>query len=433
MLNFDFRFADLICCFRGGKQNEKCPVAIADLVLLYNAAQEGLYGPSKHDRSAFDLFALCPGTKSGFVKFCKAHEQRIRTLLHTFRVIRADADDEGDTCIQVSGFLAEWNKSKKVLKSLKLDMQFLDHHRKQFLDLHADLSKLEYSPQSEAALTNFKALLLLEIALLSGNDFDWSSPADTGKGGGAAIAVLTAGSGHDDADDSGADAAEAVASPEGEAAAAADAAGAADAGAAPAVRASPAAPDPAAAAPAAAAAGAVLDVNDFTSWTSDTWALLDWDSVSFPSDPSVNIASKRYYLAVAMILWYQADLREKHKRVWDELNYAWLATFSCDLHPVGMEKWPRTGPFAFNDIQCTWLTETLRFLKSGGRSRRVSAPRRAPEIAPASHSATSASAGKRKRPYDPVKQNAKRYTYWYYCYYCSYLYIIELLLLCILL
>ncbi len=89
------------------------------------------------------------------------------------------------------------------------------------------MSKIEYSPQSEAALTNFKALLLLEIALSSGNDYDWSSPAV--KGGDAAGAVHPAGSAHDDADESGA---EAVASPEGEAAAAADAASAAAAGAA---------------------------------------------------------------------------------------------------------------------------------------------------------------------------------------------------------
>ena len=111
--------------------NEKCPVAIADLVLMY--------------------------TKPGFVKFCKAHEQRIRTLLPDFRVTRADADDEGDTYINVSGFLAEWTKGKKNLRPLKLDMQFLDHHRKQYLDLHAELSKIDYSPQSEAALTNFKS------------------------------------------------------------------------------------------------------------------------------------------------------------------------------------------------------------------------------------------------------------------------------------
>ncbi len=81
-----------IRCFydcRAGSKNEKCPVAIAVLVLsgLYNAAQEGLYGPVKHDRSAFDWFALCLGTKNGFVKFCKAHEQRLRLNLHDFRVI----------------------------------------------------------------------------------------------------------------------------------------------------------------------------------------------------------------------------------------------------------------------------------------------------------------------------------------------------------
>ena len=195
------------CNSRGGKANEKCPVGIADLVLMYNAAQEGLHGPSKHDRSAFDLFSLCPGTKTGFVKFCKAHEQRIRTLLHEFRVIRADASDEGDTYINVSGFLAEWTKGRKNLRAMKLDMQFLDHHRKQYPDLHAELSKIDYSPQSEAALTNFKALLLLEIVLLSGCDYDWSTPAVGSVAGGA---VLGAAAADDDADDSGPEAAAAA-------------------------------------------------------------------------------------------------------------------------------------------------------------------------------------------------------------------------------
>jgi hypothetical protein len=73
---------------------------------LYNAAQEGLYGPVKNDRSAFDLFAFCPGTKSGFIKFCEAHEQRLRLNLHDFRLIRADAAED-DTYINVGRFIAE--------------------------------------------------------------------------------------------------------------------------------------------------------------------------------------------------------------------------------------------------------------------------------------------------------------------------------------
>jgi hypothetical protein len=46
----------------------------------------------------------------------------------------------------------------------------------QYLGLHADLSRINHSPQSEAALTNFKVLLLLEISLLLGSDFEWTAP-----------------------------------------------------------------------------------------------------------------------------------------------------------------------------------------------------------------------------------------------------------------
>ena len=117
-------------------------------------------------------------------------------------------------------------------------------------------------------------------------------------------------------------------------------------------------------------------------------------------------------MAVAMILWYQADLREKHKRVWDELNFAWLATFSCDLHAVGLEKWPVTGPFAFDESQSKWLTDTLRFLKmSAGRPRRQAALPRAPAVVPSP-------AVKSKRNSDPVVQSSKRYKYFdYWCYF----------------
>ena len=69
--------------------------------------------------------------------------------------------------------MTEWKaKGKNVLRA----MQFLQHHRMQYLDLHADLSVIDHSPQSEAALTNFKVLLLLEISLLLGSDFEWTAP-----------------------------------------------------------------------------------------------------------------------------------------------------------------------------------------------------------------------------------------------------------------
>jgi hypothetical protein len=143
---------------------------------MYNAAQEGLYGPSKSDRSAFDLFALCPGIKLGFLKFCNHHEQRIRMLLPFDRVGRTDEDE--NTCITVPGFITEWKaKGKNALKAMKVDLQFLHHHCMQYLDLHKELSKIDHSPQWEAALTNFKLLLILEISLLLGCYFEWTAPA----------------------------------------------------------------------------------------------------------------------------------------------------------------------------------------------------------------------------------------------------------------
>ncbi len=95
----------------------------------------------------------------------------MRTLLPYTRVVREDNDSEEDTFTTVSKFITDWKaRGKNTLKAMKLDMQFLDHHSTQYLDLHADLMKIDHSQQSEAALTIFKVLIyiLLEIAFLLG-------------------------------------------------------------------------------------------------------------------------------------------------------------------------------------------------------------------------------------------------------------------------
>jgi hypothetical protein len=65
--------------------------------------------------------------------------------------------------------------------------------------------------------------------------------------------------------------------------------------------------------PTPAAASVIIDVNNFTTWTPDTEELTDWDSSSFPSDAVINICTVRCYMAVAMIMLYQTELRERHK------------------------------------------------------------------------------------------------------------------------
>ncbi len=109
-----------------------------------------LYGPVKHNRSAFDLFVLCLGSTNGFVKFCKAHEQRLRLNLHDFRVIRADAEGVTLTLTLADSLLNGLNREEKM-RPMKIDMQFLNHRRKQYLDLHADLILIDYSFSSKSA------------------------------------------------------------------------------------------------------------------------------------------------------------------------------------------------------------------------------------------------------------------------------------------
>jgi hypothetical protein len=141
---------------------------------------------------------------------------------------------------------------------MKIDMQFLEHHSKQYLDLHVELIRIDCSPQSEAALTDFKALLLLEISLLHGCDYDWSPPV---AGSVSEDEVLGAGAAADDADNSGEEQGAPAAAP----------------AAVPASAAAPPAPPARAQSPTG-----IVDVNDFITWTQETWALLDWDLSPFP-------------------------------------------------------------------------------------------------------------------------------------------------------
>ena len=271
--------------------------------MLHNKASEGLIKP---DRLGYDLYSGIADTKAFFLKYCKPFEKRIRSLVPNHRVVLA-GDGEASTTVSVPGFLVD-AKSKSKKAPLQVDLQFVEHHKTLYLDLHREFTKSEYAPQSEASLQNFKTLLLLEIAILLGCDLEWA----TGSSVGAAVAdppVLAAGAAADDDDASNSDESDAPGRAKHGAAARAPApaepnagddtndagGGGADAGGG-------------GGADAAAEDGIVLDVADFTSWQPDTWQYVDYDKIQFPTDPMLSICSVRSYFAVAMILFY--DLRE---------------------------------------------------------------------------------------------------------------------------
>jgi hypothetical protein len=124
--------------------------------MLHNKASEGLIKP---DRLGYDLYSGIADTKALFLKYCKPFEKRIRSLIPTHRVVPA-GDGKASTTVSVPGFLVDAKAKKKTPQQVEL--QFLEHHKTLYLDLHREFTKSEYAPQSEASLQNFKTLLMLE-------------------------------------------------------------------------------------------------------------------------------------------------------------------------------------------------------------------------------------------------------------------------------
>ena len=168
---------------------------------------------------------------------------------------------------------------------------------------------------------------------------------------------------------------------------------------------------------AAQAAGALVAPDpDFTTWTPETWGQLDFSQIQFPTDSCISICSVRSYHAVAILFCYIPSLRTAHSRVWDDLQYAWRATFHTELSDTVLGTWPTTGPHAFSASQAEWLTETLRHLKAlkpGPALRRRAVPA-SPAPAPA-RAATQTSKkakagggeGKKRRDSDPVQDTSR--------------------------
>ena len=120
-------------------------MTISDFVLLHNKAAEGLV---KHDRVGYDIYSGIADTKVLFLKYCKPFEKRIRSMVPTHRVVPA-GDGEDPTSVSIPGFLVDpkAGKTKKTFAPIKVEMQFLENHKKLYQELHRDFSKIDYAPQ----------------------------------------------------------------------------------------------------------------------------------------------------------------------------------------------------------------------------------------------------------------------------------------------
>jgi hypothetical protein len=76
--------------------------AVSDIALVFNQAREGLYGSGSKDHTSFDLFSAINSVREPFIKFCKAHEKRLRLCVPFQRVNLARPRDEDPTLVCIS-------------------------------------------------------------------------------------------------------------------------------------------------------------------------------------------------------------------------------------------------------------------------------------------------------------------------------------------
>jgi hypothetical protein len=353
-------------------------VTPADLILIHNCLVEAIAKAELVDiNDEYDLWASLSTLKDGFLKYCKAYDHRLRNVLQDIRVIAED--EEESTVVAIKGIILAWKSrvpmSKQTFSEMSVETQFLIADKAQYLELSQDFASISFSPKSKTALENMKMLVMLDLKILLGADISWSKPvcaaasagngssaAASGKGDLASIPVLSEGRCNDDADVSSEDgiaplvrkeaAAKAAAAKTGAAAAATRAPGqataataavdaqtakAADAAAskeeeeeatsrggdsavdAQKAKAAGAAASEAAAAAAATSRGSDIEIalDDFTTWTHETWNLLDLSKVSFPPEkPVVHI--KNHY-ALALLFCHSKSLREKYPECYKAL------------------------------------------------------------------------------------------------------------------
>ena len=242
---------------------------------------EALAKPDTEINEDYDFWNAARNLKAPYVKFCNAFKNRVGITLAEYRVICEDESQA--TTASIKGIILNWKSrtamARQQTSEMTMDLQFLEHHKRQYLELSTDFASNSFMLKYRAALENMKDLVLLDLKILLGADIPWShsgkqydAPSDL-----AAAALSQARRSDDDSVSSKDDAA------------APDAA-------------APNALAPEAAAPEAAAPEAVEpapDKNNFLTWTHKNWDRVPFDLISFPSGQT--LLKTKTYSAVAII------------------------------------------------------------------------------------------------------------------------------------
>jgi len=163
---------------------------------------EALAKPDTEINEDYDFWNAARTLKAPYVKFCNAFKSRVRVTLADYRVICED-ESQATTAI-IKGIILSWKSrtamAKQTTSEMTMELQFLEHHKKEYLELSTDFASISFMPKSREALENMKNLVLLDLRILLGADIPWAhvgkqpdAPSDL-----ATAALSQAGGGDDD-------------------------------------------------------------------------------------------------------------------------------------------------------------------------------------------------------------------------------------------
>ena len=130
----------MVSCRGSLKPKEPCPVGISDIVLLHNHVVQAL----AVTKNPPDIWELCPASlKTQFLKYFKLFAKRLETMDPQCRIL--PVDEAISTTVSVPGFVFEFNRRKVMAEQktedFKLVLQFLHHHRDNYLKQCAEFSE----------------------------------------------------------------------------------------------------------------------------------------------------------------------------------------------------------------------------------------------------------------------------------------------------
>ncbi len=96
--------------------------------------------------ACLEVYSGIAELKMQVLKCAKPYEKRLQSLVPALCFVPSGSGED-QTTVFIAGFVVDARAKRKTFVPMNIEMQFIEKHKIMYLDLHRDLSKMEYSLQ----------------------------------------------------------------------------------------------------------------------------------------------------------------------------------------------------------------------------------------------------------------------------------------------